>query len=91
MTEPIRYKVSFYMEDDAELSIVVDSPLITSPDTEENVHAIVDMAQSIVKLKFGEDILETLKVWGEGVSFYREQYDEDDDDDEPRVTDLWSN
>jgi hypothetical protein len=63
----IKYKVRFFIGEDAELVILVESPLETTPETEENVHTLIDMAETIAKLKFGEDILDTLGVWGSGI------------------------
>jgi hypothetical protein len=70
-TPLITYKVTFYGS--ADLTLYVDSPLETTPETEENVHTIADIAESIVKLKFGEDFLDKIEFYGTSIEAQDEE------------------
>lgn len=73
-TPLLTYKVTF-CGSIADLTLYVDSPLETTPETEENVHTIADIAESIAKIKFGEEIFDKIAFYGTIVEV------QDDDDD----------
>jgi len=67
-----KYKVVF-MSDKKDLKVFVESPLITSSETEENVHTIADIAGGIAELIYGEDFREKYEIYGELVAIAKKK------------------